>query len=98
MEGRLDQRRVDGIVRSATRLMPDLDLRDRSDVWVGSRPITPDGLPIIGRPSAWSNVLIGAGHGMFGVTLAPATGEALARLAVDDGTVNALEPFRPDRF
>ena len=98
VEGRLDQRRIDGIVRSATRLMPDLDLRDRSDMWVGSRPITPDGLPIIGRPSAWSNVLIGAGHGMFGVTLAPATGEALARLAVDDGTVNALEPFRPDRF
>lgn len=98
--GHIDHRRIDGIVRAATRLMPALDVRDRKDEWVGSRPITPDGVPIIGRPAAWSNVLVGAGHAMFGVTLAPATGEVLARLAVDDADLDreALAPFHPDRF
>jgi D-amino-acid dehydrogenase len=78
--------------------MPQLDLDARADEWVGSRPITPDGLPVIGRPSGWDNVLVGAGHGMYGLTLAPATGEALARLAVGDADAAVFGSFRPDRF
>lgn len=96
--GELDGRRVEGLVRSARRVLAGVDLDGRRDVWVGPRPVTPDGLPIIGRPGAWRNVLFGAGHGMYGVTLAPATGEALAELCVGNPAPVDLRPFSPDRF
>lgn len=54
----------------------------------GHRPITPDGLPVIGRLSRWPSVHVATGHSMLGVTLAPATGDAIARLiAGGDGAV-----------
>jgi D-amino-acid dehydrogenase len=98
VDGHLDKRRIDGLVRSARRLMPEVDVDARTDEWVGSRPITPDGMPVIGRPKGWDNVLVGAGHGMYGLTLAPATGEALAGMALGDGDLPALAAFSPDRF
>ena len=87
-----------GIVRSARGVLAHVDLDGRRDTWVGPRPVTADGLPVIGRPAAWQNLLVGAGHGMFGVTLGPVTGALLADM-VTDGRVDAdLTPFSPDRF
>lgn len=97
-DGELDGRRVEGIVRSARRVLTGIDLDGRRDVWVGPRPVTPDGLPVIGRPRAWRNLLVGTGHGMYGVTLGPATGEVLAELCVGRPAPVDLEAFSPDRF
>jgi D-amino-acid dehydrogenase len=98
VDGQLDKRRIDGLVRSVRRLMPEVDVDARTDEWVGSRPITPDGMPVIGRPKGWDNVLVGAGHGMYGLTLAPATGEAIAGMVLGDTDVSAFAAFAPDRF
>lgn len=46
--------------------------------WYGWRPMTYDGLPIIDRSPALTNVWLAAGHGMLGVSMAPATGKLLA--------------------
>jgi D-amino-acid dehydrogenase len=48
--------------------------------WWGWRPMTPDGLPLIGRVPAFDNVFLAAGHGMLGVSMAPATGKLVAEL------------------
>jgi D-amino-acid dehydrogenase len=48
-----------------------------SETWSGLRPVTPDGLPRIG-PVA-DGLYVATGHGMFGLTLAPATARKLAR-------------------
>jgi len=48
--------------------------------WWGWRPMTPDGLPFIGRLQAFDNVYLAAGHSMLGVSMAPATGKLLAEL------------------
>ena len=48
--------------------------------WWGWRPMTPDGLPFIGRSPAFDNVYLAAGHGMLGVSMAPATGKLVAEL------------------
>ena len=40
------------------------------------RPMTPDGLPIIGRLGRLANTYVATGHGMLGVTLAPGTAAA----------------------
>lgn len=48
--------------------------------WWGWRPMTPDGLPLIGRVPALKNVIVAAGHGMLGVSMSPATGRLVAEL------------------
>jgi D-amino-acid dehydrogenase len=42
--------------------------------------MTPDGLPLIGRLPAFDNVYLAAGHGMLGVSMAPATGKLIAEV------------------
>ena len=67
-------------------------------VWTGSRPMTPDGLPAIGRAPGFRNLLLASGHAMLGVTLAPATAAALADLYVSGHPPDVLQPFDPARF
>ena len=49
-----------------------------SRVSAGLRPLTPDGLPVIGALRGHPRVFVASGHSMLGVTLGPATGDALA--------------------
>lgn len=63
-------------------------------------PVSPDGLPLIGRvPGTGGTVLMGAGHGVWGVLLGPATGLALTQLILTGQShVVDLSPFCPARF
>jgi D-amino-acid dehydrogenase len=65
--------------------------------WAGLRPMTADGLPLIGPAPALPGVFVATGHGMLGVTLAPATAAALTPLVLEGRAVPELEPFRPTR-
>ncbi|MGH3046950.1 MAG: NAD(P)/FAD-dependent oxidoreductase, partial [Gaiellaceae bacterium] len=89
--------RVDEIVRGAVPYFRDWRPERRLHAWAGFRPLTPDGLPFIGRLPRWEQLYVAAGHGTMGFTLAPATGEALARLVAGDAPADLLAPFRPDR-
>jgi D-amino-acid dehydrogenase len=66
--------------------------------WVGARPVTPDGLPAIGRFARYPNVSIASGHAMLGVTLAPSTAIAVADLLCDGKSRYDIAAFSPDRF
>jgi D-amino-acid dehydrogenase len=48
--------------------------------WAGWRPMTPSGLPLIGRCPGLDNVYVAAGHNMLGLSMAPATGRLVAEL------------------
>jgi D-amino-acid dehydrogenase len=65
--------------------------------WAGLRPMTADGLPLIGRSPAVDNVFVATGHGMLGVTLAPATAALLAPFVLEGIAAPELEPFDPAR-
>lgn len=65
--------------------------------WAGIRPMTADGLPLIGRAPALENVYVATGHGMLGVTLAPATAALLAPLVLEGRSAPELAPFDPAR-
>ena len=98
-EPRFDQRRVRAIVESMlTFLDLDLDLDAYFDPWSGSRPMTPDGLPLLGRPHGFENMVVAGGHGMFGLSLAPATALALSELIIDGRSPTDLSDFHPERF
>jgi D-amino-acid dehydrogenase len=65
--------------------------------WAGLRPMTADGLPLIGRSPAIDSVFVATGHGMLGVTLAPATAALLAPFVLEGIAAPELEPFAPSR-
>ena len=92
----LDPRRITAIVDAARPFLTGVDLDDRQDEWVGSRPCTSDGLPLIGRTSS-PRVLVAGGHGMWGMTLGPATGRLLAQTIATGRPAPELTPFDPLR-
>ena len=65
--------------------------------WAGLRPMTSDGLPVIGELPGSPGLFVAAGHGMLGVTLAPATAALLAPLVLRGEAAADLAPFDPAR-
>ncbi len=94
---RFDQRRVDAIIASMRRFI-NLDYSAPFDTWAGGRPMSPDGLPLIGRPAQYENLVMAAGHGMYGLTLSPTTALAVSELIVDGKSSIDISDFDPDRF
>jgi D-amino-acid dehydrogenase len=101
---RLDWRRIVAIANGSRPYLgrwfeqaTELPSRIR-DPWVGGRPMLPDGLPVIDAIPTVDNAYVATGHGMLGITLAPVTGEAVARLIVEGKRPAVIEPFRLDRF
>jgi D-amino-acid dehydrogenase len=64
----------------------------------GMRPMTPDGLPILGAIPGLTNAFVSTGHGMMGVTLAAGTARVMGDLIVDGRLSPALIPFSSSRF
>jgi glycine/D-amino acid oxidase-like deaminating enzyme len=63
------------------------------------RPVTQDGLPLIGKVPQSDGAYVATGHSVWGILNAPATGEALAEL-IADGVSPTLDltPFDPGRL
>ena len=92
LDERYDPRRVAGIRRAAAR---SFDTRaEPRRTWVGLRPCTPDGLPVIGTSRRTCNVVMATGHGMLGVTLAPITARLVTDAVMGRPTPAALSPER----
>ncbi len=94
----LDERRVRALERGAARDVPGVLSGAKTHSWVGMRPITPDGLPILGALPGAENVYVATGHQMLGVTLAPSTGKAMAQLILEGASEVDLAPFSAARF
>jgi glycine/D-amino acid oxidase-like deaminating enzyme len=62
------------------------------------RPMTEDGLPLIGAIPGARGAYVATGHGVWGILNAPATGEVMAELILD-GAARAIDlsPFDPGR-
>ena len=92
-------RRVEAMKRAAADGFADWDdSKAHSQPWAGLRPMTPDGLPVIGHIGDYTNALVASGHGMLGLTLAPATAKAIATLARRDTPSATVAALSPNRF
>jgi D-amino-acid dehydrogenase len=67
------------------------------EVWGGMRPVTPDGMPYVGRFRRVQNLIAATGHAMIGVSLAPVTGKIVSEL-VCGTSERELALLSPDRF
>lgn len=91
----LRQARVDAIAESARTLLDGVCWHERRDLWVGPRPVSADGRPLVGE--AAPGVYVAGGHGMWGLAHGPITGRMLAEQITTGKQPEALREFDPLR-
>jgi D-amino-acid dehydrogenase len=88
----IDTERVGLLVEEVRMAFPDATDFSRLEPWCGMRPATPRGTPVLGD-TPYSNLLLDAGHGALGFTLALGTGRILADLVAGRNPAVPLEGF-----
>jgi glycine oxidase len=86
------------LTRFAVETVPALGQATFLDAWAGLRPLSEDGLPLIGWAPGLANVVVATGHARHGVLLSPITAEVIADLLEGRRPVVDLGPFDPARF
>lgn len=91
--------RVEAIANAATRYYPDIVLTkdEKEHAACGLRPVSPDGLPYIGKSKKCKNLTIATGHAMMGWSMATATGRLVSEIITEQKPSLDLNPFHPDR-
>jgi len=93
-------KRVTAIYDSVKKYFPSLDISrpEPGKAWYGYRPVTPDGLPYIGKHKKISNLTFAGGHAMLGVSAAAATGKLVNEILGNRPTSIDIFAFDPERF
>lgn len=93
-------KRARAIFDSAHQYYPGLSLTfpEADSIWHGWRPLSPDGLPYLGKHSKFGNLTFAGGHGMLGISLAAASGKLVQQIV--DGSTTAIDTsaFSVERF
>ena len=66
--------------------------------WMGSRPCTPDMMPVIGPAPRHRGLWLAFGHAHHGLTLGPVTGRLVAELVCGEPAFVDPTAYRADRF
>ncbi|MFZ9661101.1 MAG: NAD(P)/FAD-dependent oxidoreductase [Chitinophagaceae bacterium] len=93
-------KRARAIFDAASLYYPKLDVSfpEEDNIWSGLRPLSPDGLPYIGRHSSYKNLVIAGGHAMLGISLASGTGKLIEEIISQKPTSVPIEAFDVERF
>ncbi|MBK7560321.1 MAG: FAD-dependent oxidoreductase [Chitinophagaceae bacterium] len=93
-------KRVLAIYNAFKKYYPTMDLPepDLKRAWFGYRPVSPDGMPYIGRHTKFSNLVYAGGHAMLGVSAAAGTGQLIKEIIGGEKPVIELTAFNPERF
>ena len=87
---------VDAMVDATSRFLDGVRWAERDEAWVGPRPLSPDGRPLVG-PVLDNRVFVAGGHGMWGMKQGPATGRLLAEQITTGKQPPGLRGFDPLR-
>lgn len=71
---------------------------DPARFWMGSRPSTPDSLPVLGEVAGRSGLFLCLGHGHFGMTGGPPSGKLVAAAIAGRCPTIDPSPYRCSRF
>ncbi|MEO2061873.1 MAG: FAD-dependent oxidoreductase [Christiangramia sp.] len=99
INNQVNPNRVDAIALAAENYFDQLQIssEERNSARSGLRPCSPDGLPYIGRPKKWKNLIINSGHAMMGWSLGPASGKLVSQIIDKKSTSLDTASFNPDR-
>ncbi|WP_036379685.1 FAD-binding oxidoreductase [Muricauda sp. MAR_2010_75] len=92
--------RVEALAGAVKNYYADFEInQDEKDrATSGLRPVSPDGLPYIGKTSKYDNLTIAAGHAMMGWSLGPITGKLVTEGITKKRASLDLKPLSPERF
>jgi D-amino-acid dehydrogenase len=89
---------VHAVLGQAFQLAPGLSRARLLEARVGLRPVSADGLPILGRSSKYPNLYVATGHAGYGLEVGPYSGALVADLISGRPSPVDLDPFAPGRF
>ena len=97
---KINQNRVEAIQESSMLYLPKVTPSWFRNVQVerGLRPVSPDGMPYIGKINGSEKLFVAAGHAMLGMSMGPITGKLIAQLVMEQTPDFELETVRPNRF
>jgi len=93
----LDENRANSISAKARDRFPVAGDFDSAKFWTGLRPMTPDGVPIIGA-TRYTNLYLNTGHGTLGWTMSAGSGKAVADLISGKAPEIDLTAYSAARF
>lgn len=93
-------KRMQGIYNSIKTFYPGLEIDQPSPdkIWHGLRPVSPDGLPYLGRIKRWNNVIFAGGHAMLGLSQGTGTGKIVTEIVQGNPTSADISAFNPSRY
>jgi glycine/D-amino acid oxidase-like deaminating enzyme len=89
------QAKLQAMIRSFAPALADAEVVAAQACY---RPVTRDGLPLVGSVPGIAGAYVATGHSVWGMLNAPATGEAMAELITGGSTTIDLAPFDPARL
>jgi D-amino-acid dehydrogenase len=91
--------RVEAIANAVSDYYPNLKItqEEKDNVACGLRPVSPDGLPYIGKSNKCKNLTIATGHAMMGWSMGTASGLLVSQIISNKKPLLDLNPFHPDR-
>jgi D-amino-acid dehydrogenase len=92
--------RVETISKAVSAYYRDIEIssQEKENSKCGLRPVSPDGLPFIGRTYKFKNLTVATGHAMMGWSLGPITGKLVSEIIAGHKTSLNLQPFSIERF
>ena len=96
-DAHIDPDAIRQLQADSAALVPGLADAEIVETWMGFRPQSADGFPVIG-PTPVDGLVVATGHFTKGIALAPVTAELVADLVCDGRLDPLLRPFGPDRF
>ena len=88
----------DTLLAIAGRVSPEVSRAAVLDHWAGLRPMSPDGIPVVGPDPDHPSLLYACGMSRNGILFGPWIGEQVAALLVDEARNPLLDPFGVGRF
>ncbi|PCJ96953.1 MAG: amino acid dehydrogenase [Flavobacteriaceae bacterium] len=99
IDNTIRKERVAAIGNAASAYYEDFKItpQEKAAAQFGYRPVSPDGLPYIGRTSKYKNLSIATGHAMMGWSLGPATGKLISEIITNKKPSMRIDGFHPER-
>ena len=91
--------RVEAIANAVSKYYPEIKITqpEKEQATCGLRPISPDGLPFIGKSAKCSNLTIATGHAMMGWSMGTGTGKLVSEIVLNKKPSFNIQLYHPDR-
>jgi glycine oxidase len=96
-EDRMTAGGVFALLEAAWRAIPAIEDLPIKEMWAGHRPGSRDDAPVLGATPA-DGLYLANGHHRNGILMTPFTGAAVAAEILSGRRLEALDPFRVERF